>query len=329
MCLPLGFLLRPRHRRRRGAPRSVPAAWPPPPRRSTASGGAPVGGSAARRARRRRPAAGRDRTSGRHGGAPSSTRGAGGWDPPPPPPPTRHHGNVGGGGGGGRCRRRRRRHRHCRARDRRPPRRRRVGGAVPPPRHPGYGRLGSLCALQCAVPDAHTSSLANATLTSAGGRCGAFPDLDALDTPPYAAPDGATATALAALINLHWPYAAGRVASSATSTPLRVATPATRRTRDTLAAPAGRPPCAPSAAVPYAHDVAAALRLQRNSVGGAVARVNGKYEVLAVSRRTAGVCLDGECAAAAAVAMVGGGGPPRVAQPPFHAPLRRRRGRRS
>jgi len=181
----------------------------------------------------------------------------------------------------------------------------------PPPATPGYGRLDTLCALQCAVPDAHTASLANVTLTATGGRCGAFPDQDALDTPPYSAADGATAAALAALINLHWPYAANRVASSATSTPLRVATPATRRTRDALAAAAagaGRPPCAPSAAVPYAVDVAAALRLQRNSVGGAVARVNGKYEVLAVSRRTAGVCLDGECAAAAAVAMVGGGG---------------------
>lgn len=49
------------------------------------------------------------------------------------------------------------------------------------------------------------------------------------------------------------------------------------------------------------------LTLTRNSIGGSVARVNGQYEVLGVSRLTVGVCVDTLCTAVVAVDMAGPG----------------------
>lgn len=54
----------------------------------------------------------------------------------------------------------------------------------------------------------------------------------------------------------------------------------------------------------YEADVARLLTLQRNSVGGAVVRASGDWEVVALTRLTGGVCLNANCSDFSAVATL-------------------------
>ncbi|GAB0494723.1 hypothetical protein MMPV_006019 [Pyropia vietnamensis] len=175
-----------------------------------------------------------------------------------------------------------------------------------------YGRLGTLCALACVLPGTASPpiTVAGEAIFPPAGRCAGLPEFYELSSPgatPFETVDIELAATLAATINRHWPYAAGAIGSAAATTPLRVATPLAPVVRAAASSSSSEASCV-KGGLTYAADVAAALRLQRNSVGGTVARINGKYDLLAISAYTVGVCLDATCNAPAAVSMVGPSG---------------------
>lgn len=161
---------------------------------------------------------------------------------------------------------------------------------------PGWGALHTLCSLQCELRDPFTLTILDTPVTRNDSVCHSPVDAASL-------PGG---------LNDEVYPAEQRLGVRVKRVAARPGRPSGSLERDTVydRLPLGRVACADEGGqgrITGEARVVDHLTLTRNTIVGSVARVNGLYEVLGVSRLTVGVCADTSCSAVVAVDMAAPG----------------------
>eukprot|EP00168_Porphyra_purpurea_P016362 TRINITY_DN5271_c0_g1_i1.p1 TRINITY_DN5271_c0_g1~~TRINITY_DN5271_c0_g1_i1.p1 ORF type:complete len:614 (-),score=216.77 TRINITY_DN5271_c0_g1_i1:145-1986(-) len=154
---------------------------------------------------------------------------------------------------------------------------------------PGWGALHTLCSLQCEVRDPTSFAVNGIRIDRADSVCHSPVDVRSV---PGLIGDTVYADELALGARVR------RVAARAT---LPASTLVTDVAYDRAFEPAVSCNGGDAGRITAEGAIVTALTLTRNTLAGALTRVNGKFEVLAVSRLTLGLCVDTLCSAVVAV----------------------------